>query len=325
MERRLMARGLGPFASTSATARTVGLARRRRAVDEQDRGVLSPADRHRLGVRIVLPIVQGLILVGLLIAGAGPLLWLAKASVSTSQDIVNAPLAWFPSGVQWGNLAEAWHKSAIDRYMLNTIVIALGQALVTLFICATCAYCLSVLRPRWAPVLSGGILATLFIPGIIVLVPLYLTVLDLPLIGGSLVDNYLALWLPGAANAFMILVVKRFFDAIPRDLFEAARLDGAGAWRTFGSIVLPLSRPILGVVALLTVMASWKDFLWPMLVLPTRTRQPISVALVLNLKNTELSIQMAALFLALLVPVVLFLVFQKQFLRGVSASSGVKG
>jgi len=296
-----------------------------RAEDAPERAILSATDRRRPGVRVVLFGVQALILVGLLIAGAGPILWLAKSAVSTTQDILTQPFGLWPSGIQLGNLVEAWNRSAIGRYMFNTVIIAAGQAVVTLFVCTTCAYCLSVLRPKWGPWLQGAILATLFIPGIVVLVPLYLTVLNLPGTGGTLIDNYLAIWLPGAANAFMILVIKRFFDALPRDLFEAARLDGAGAWRTFFSIVLPLSRPIMGVVALLTVMGSWKDFLWPMLVLPTRTLQPVSVALFLNLKNTELAIQLAALFLALLVPVILFVIFQKQFLRGVSASAGVKG
>ncbi|OJU39060.1 MAG: ABC transporter permease [Microbacterium sp. 69-10] len=311
-------------ARTAAAARPAPR-RRMRAEDAPERAILSATDRRRPGVRVVLFGVQALILVGLLIAGAGPILWLAKSAVSTTQDILTQPFGLWPSGIQLGNLVEAWNRSAIGRYMFNTVIIAAGQAVVTLFVCTTCAYCLSVLRPKWGPWLQGAILATLFIPGIVVLVPLYLTVLNLPGTGGTLIDNYLAIWLPGAANAFMILVIKRFFDALPRDLFEAARLDGAGAWRTFFSIVLPLSRPIMGVVALLTVMGSWKDFLWPMLVLPTRTLQPVSVALFLNLKNTELAIQLAALFLALLVPVILFVIFQKQFLRGVSASAGVKG
>ena len=313
------------LALTRAVVTRTAPRRRRADPEDQERGILSIADRRRPVVRVSLFAIQAVILVGLLIAGAGPILWLAKSAVSTTQDIITQPFAFWPSGIQLGNILEAWDRSAIGRYMLNTVLIAGGQAIVTLFVCTTCAYCLSVLRPKWGPWLQGAILATLFIPGIIVLVPLYLTVLDLPITGGTLIDNYLALWLPGAANAFMILVIKRFFDALPRDLFEAARIDGAGAWRTFFAIVLPLSKPIMGVVALLTVMGSWKDFLWPMLVLPTRILQPISVALFLNLKNTELSIQMAALFLALLVPVILFIVFQKQFLRGVSASAGVKG
>ena len=111
-------------------------------------------------------------------------------------------------------------------------------------------------------------LATLFIPGIVLLVPLYLTIVHPPIIGGSLLNNYLAVWLPMAANAFNILLVKRFFDNLPREIFEAAKTDGAGPFRLFWSIVLPMSKPILGVVSVFAIIAAWKDYLWPKLVLP---------------------------------------------------------
>jgi multiple sugar transport system permease protein len=194
-----------------------------------------------------------------------------------------------------------------------------------LFVCTTGAYVLSVLRPKWGPILSGAILATLFIPSIVSLVPLYLTVLKMPVIHANLTNTYWAVWLPAAASAFNVLVIKRFFDSIPREYFEAARIDGAGHVRVFTTVVLPLSRPILGVVALLAVIASWKDYLSPLLVLPDPALQPVSVALPKLAARSELNIQMAGLFLALLIPVVLFIVFQRSFLRGVGMSGGVKG
>lgn len=288
------------------------------------RSIVSDIDRRRPGVRFALGGVQIVILIGLIVAGLGPLLWLLKAALSTSQDILRDPFGFFPSGVQWDNLLEAWNTLRIGPLLFNTAVIAAGSAIVTLFVCTTVAYVLSVLRPAWGPILSGAILATLFIPAIVVLVPLYLTILDLPITGGSLANNYLALWLPAAANAFNILVVKRFFDTIPRDLYEAARMDGAGPVRVFFSIVLPLSRPILGVIGLLAIIASWKDFLWPFLVIQDSELQPISVALPLLTRRAELELQMAALFLAVIIPVALFLVFQRQVLRGVGAAGGIK-
>jgi multiple sugar transport system permease protein len=301
-------------------------AARRALADTGERSVISAADRKRPVVRRSLFTVQTVILIGLVVSGLGPLLWLLKASFSTAQDILRHPLGLFPSGIQWGTLWHTWTEARIGHYLGTTAIVAGGQLVITLVVCITIAYVLSVLRPKWGPVISGGILATLFVPATIILVPLYLSIVHVPLTGGaSLINNYLAVWLPGAANAFNILVVKRFFDALPRDLFEAARIDGAGPYRVLWTVVLPLSRPIIGVVALLTVMASWKDFLWPLLVLQNPDLQPISVALPQITKASSLNVQMAALFLALIVPVILFLVFQRQFLRGVSLSGGVKG
>ena len=302
---------------------------RRRGVpldDAIERSVISSADRRKPSVRIVLALVQGLILVGLLIAGLGPLLWLAKASISATQDILTEPFALWPSGVvQWDNLWFAWTRGRIGFYLGNTVIVAAGSWIASLTVSITAAYVLSVLKPKWGPALSWAILITLFIPHVVSLVPLYLTILDMPGLGVSLLNTYWAVWLPAAANAFNVLVIKRFFDSLPHELFEAARIDGAGNVRILVSLVLPLSKPIIAVVSLLTIIASWKDFLWPLLVLQSPDLQPISVALPRIADLYELSIQMAALFLALIVPVLLFLIFQRQFLRGVSLSGGTKG
>lgn len=308
----------------AATPETTRARRRRRTVEAQERGIISAADRRRPLVRYGLPLVQVLLFVGVLVAGVGPLLWLLKSGLSTSQDILQGPMSLWPSGIQWQNVPDAWVRVQIGSYLGNTAIIALGSMVSTLFVCTTGAFVLSVLRPKWGPLVTGGVLATLFLPGVISLVPLYLTILKLPLLGVNLQNTFWAVWLPQAAGAFNILVMKRYFDSIPRELIEAARIDGASNVRLFTALILPLSRPILGVVALLTVIASWKDYLWPLLVLPDPRLQPISVALPRVAEGTEISLQMSALFLAVLVPVVLFLVFQKQFLRGVGMSGGIK-
>ncbi len=169
-------------------------------------------------------------------------------------------------------------------------------------------------------------LATLFIPGIVLLVPLYLTIVHPPLLGDvSLLNNYLAVWLPMGANAFNILLVKRFFDSLPREVFEAARTDGAGPFRLFWSIVLPMSKPILGVVSVFAIIAAWKDYLWPMLVLPDPSVQPLSVRLPAVQSQTELDVFLAALAIATLIPIAMFLIFQSVFLRSAGLGGAVKG
>jgi multiple sugar transport system permease protein len=298
--------------------------KRRRTAEAQERGVISTADRQRPLVRYGLPAIQVLVLIGIVVAGVGPLLWLVKSGLSTSQDILRGPLSLWPSGIQWHNLPNAWTQVQIGSYLGNTAIVAIGSLVSTLFVCTTGAFVLSVLRPKWGPIITGLVLATLFLPGVISLVPLYLTILKMPVLGWNLQNTFWAVWLPQAAGAFNILVMKRYFDAIPRELIEAARIDGASNLRLFTALILPLSKPILGVVALLTVIGSWKDYLWPLLVLPDPTMQPISVALPRVADTTEISLQMSAMFLAVLVPVVLFLIFQKQFLRGVGMSGGIK-
>jgi multiple sugar transport system permease protein len=298
--------------------------KKRRTVEAQERGIISTADRQRPLIQYGLPLIQVLLFVGVVVAGVGPLLWLLKSGLSTSQDILKGPLSLWPSGIQWHNVPDAWVQVQIGSYLGNTAIIAIGSLISTLFVCTTGAFVLSVLRPKWGPIITGAVLATLFLPGVISLVPLYLTILKMPVIGVNLQNTFWAVWLPHAAGAFNILVMKRYFDAIPRELIEAARIDGASNLRLFTALILPMSKPILGVVALLTVIGSWKDYLWPLLVLPDPKMQPISVALPRVAETTELSLQMSALFLAVLIPVVLFLIFQKQFLRGVGMAGGIK-
>ncbi|GAT74988.1 ABC-type sugar transport system, permease component [Microbacterium sp. HM58-2] len=276
-------------------------------------------------MRLTLAIAYTVMFGALLIAGVGPLLWLAKAAVSTTQDTISAPWEWFPSGFAFSNITTAWNDLDVGRFLGNSVIMALGSWVTSIIVTASAAYVLSVLRPRWAPLLNGAILATLFIPGVVVLVPLYMTIVRVPGTSISLLNTFWAVWLPAAVSAFNIMVVKRFFDEIPIDIIEAARIDGAGAFRIFWQIVLPFARPILGVVSVLAVLASWKDFLWPKLVLQATELQPISVALPRLANTTELGVQMAAMFLGLVIPIAVFLLFQNQILRGVSLSGGSKG
>ncbi len=153
------------------------------------------------------------------------------------------------------------------------------------------------------------------------LIALYLTVLDLPLLHLSLPDTPWAVWLPAGANAFTILLVKQFFEDIPRDLFEAAQLDGAGWFTIFWRIVLPMSRPILAVVSLLSIMTAWKEFLWPLIVLTDPETQPLAVALPRLAQATDPAYLIAGLLIASIPPI---LIFQRSIVKGIGFT-GLKG
>jgi multiple sugar transport system permease protein len=276
-------------------------------------------------VRVALRLTHAVVLVLLVLVGLGPILWLVKASISTTQDTLRSPMALFPSGVDWANLATAWSTVHIDLHFANSMIIATGAWLVQLVVATTGGYALSVLRPRYGPILYWLVLSTLFVPAVVLLVPLYLTVLDPPLLGISLINSFWAVWLPAGANAFNVLLTKRFFDNLPREIFEAARIDGAGPYRIFWSVLLPMSRPILGVVSVFAFIAAWKDFLWPLLVLPDPDVQPLSVRLPTLARSIELDVLLAALTISALIPMVLFLVFQRTFLRSAGLSGALKG
>jgi multiple sugar transport system permease protein len=291
----------------------------------EDRGIASVADWRRKRVRFPLGSSQFVLLILLIVAGLGPILWLAKSAITPTQDTLRTPMAIFPHGVDWANLATAWSTVHIDVQFMNTLWVALGSWILQVLVASTGGYVLSVLRPKYAAIVNGLVLGTLFVPAVVLLVPLYLTILDPPLIGASLINTFWAVWLPAGANAFNILLVKRFFDNLPREVFEAARTDGAGAYRLFWSVVLPMSRPILGVVSVFAIINAWKDYLWPLLVLRDPMVQPLSVRLPTLQKAIELDVYLAALAISTLIPVILFIVFQRLCLRSAGFGGAVKG
>ena len=288
------------------------------------RGYTSALERHRPRIRWGRGVVHAALLVFLVVGALGPVLWLAKAAISPTQDTLRHPLGWFPHGVAWSNLHTAWFDLNLERYFVNTLVIAAGSWLTQMLVATTAGFALSVLRPRIGRLLYGAVLITMFVPIVVLLVPLYVTILDLPLVHTNLVNTYWGAFLPAGASAFNVALMKRFFDGLPREVIEAARVDGAGDFRLFWNIVLPMSKPVLGVVSVFAVLAAWKDFLWPLIVLPDPSKQPLSVRLPTLAPVTDLGVFLAALLISTSLPIVFFLVFQRFFLRG-GLEGAVKG
>jgi multiple sugar transport system permease protein len=299
--------------------------RRTRTSSESGQSLISPVDWRRPGVKWGVGGAQVLLLVGLVVVGLGPLLWLAKSAITPTTDTITHPMSLFPNGTAWSNLRVAWSDVEVGRYFWNTVVLATGSWLSQIIVATTGGYALSVLRPKYARLVTGLLLTTLFVPAVVLLVPLYISIVDPPFINHSFIDSYWAIWLPAAASAFNVVLMMRFFDNLPREIFEAARIDGAGPFRLFLYIVLPMSRPILAVVSVFAILASWKDFLWPLLVLTNPDIQPLSVRLPTIQSQTELGIFLAAMFIACLVPIAGFLIFQRSFLRGSGLGGALKG
>jgi multiple sugar transport system permease protein len=288
------------------------------------RRLLSPADRRRWPVRAGWGGMLTVLVVAVVVAGAGPLYWTAKSAVSATPDLLAHPLSLWPSTAQWHNLADAWTTLRIGHYLVNTAVFVGGSWLTQLLVATTAGYALSVLRPSFGRFVYGAILATLFLPTTVSMVALYLTVLHVPGLGVSLTDTPLAVWLPAGAHAFNILLAKQFFDTLPRELFEAADVDGAGHLRVFWRIVLPMSTPLIAVISLLSIMTAWKDFLWPLIVITDPDKQPLAVALPRLANSADQALLLAGMFIAIVPPLLIFIVFQRYIVRGVGFT-GLKG
>ena len=256
-----------------------------------------------------------------------PLYWMVTAALKTPAQMAdNTVTSLLPTSFHLSNYADAWNQMNIAHFFANTVLYAAGGWFIQMAVDVSTAYALSKLRPVFGKAIFAGMLASLMLPATALLVPAYLNITSLPIIHVNLLNSPWGLWLPGAANAFNVYVLKRFFDQIPDELLDAAAIDGASQLQILWRIIMPLSRPVLAVISIFSVIAMWKDFLWPMLVLQDPEAQTLSVALQrLSATNQVPPTEMiAGLAIASVPMVVVFLVFQRHILAGLSAGA-VKG
>ncbi|MFD3676963.1 carbohydrate ABC transporter permease [Streptomyces sp. NPDC058613] len=285
------------------------------------RTLIAPAELTRPVARFLHRFVLGATLTGFTLAFVFPLYWMVTGALKSSAELAEPSPRLLPSTWHPESYTEAWTNVGLAGYFMNTVLLALGAWMFQLVIDVCAAYALSKLRPVLGNVVLGMMLATLMLPVSALLVPTYLTVVDVPLVHVNLINTPFAIWLPAAANAFNIFILKRFFDQIPAELLDAARIDGAGTPRILRSVILPLSRPVLAVVSIFAVVGVWKDFLWPMLVLPDEAKQPITVALNRLAEFMPANQLLAGMVMASIPLIVLFLLFQRHIISGLTAGS----
>ncbi|MFG3295935.1 carbohydrate ABC transporter permease [Streptomyces sp. NPDC048179] len=285
------------------------------------RTLISPATLARpRGRAVYWTVFTGVVLLFAL-AFLFPVYWMVTGAMKSPDEVARTPPTLVPTHWHLSGYTDAWDLMQLPEHLWNTVVQAAGAWAFQLVFCTAAAYALSKLKPAFGKVVLGGILATLMVPAQALVVPKYLTVADLPLLHTSLLNDPLGIWLPAVANAFNLYLLKRFFDQLPRDVLEAAEIDGAGKLRILWSVVLPMSRPVLGVVSIFALVAVWQDFLWPLMVFSDTDKQPISVALVQLSQNIQLTVLIAAMVIASIPMVALFLVFQRHIIAGISAGS----
>jgi multiple sugar transport system permease protein len=297
---------------------------RRVRTDPPARTLVSAAQRRGARARAVYWLVFGGVLLAFTFAFLFPLYWAVTGAMKSSVELAQTPPTPLPRAWHPGTYRTAWSGLDLARYLRNTVVVVAGAWAVQLAVDVPAAYALSKLRLRLGKPILALMLATLMLPASALLVPTYLTVANLPILHVNLINTPLAIWLPAAANAFNIYVLKRFFDQVAEELLDAARIDGAGPVTTMWHIVLPLSRPILAVVSIFAVVAAWKDFIWPLLVFPDPAKQTVSVAVARVAPDVPINYLLAGLVLASVPMVVAFIAFQRHILAGLTAG-GLKG
>ncbi|MFC1411696.1 carbohydrate ABC transporter permease [Streptacidiphilus sp. N1-12] len=320
--------GSGPTTAATGTPRS-GRRRGRRTAESgtATRSLISDLELARPRARVLYFLTLTGTVVVFAAAFLFPLYWMVTAALKTPAQMAdNTVGSLVPTSFQLSNYADAWNEMHIAHFFLNTVYYAAGGWFIQIVVDVTTAYALSKLRPVFGRAVFGMMLASLMLPATALLVPAYLNITSLPFIHLNLLNSPWGLWLPGAANAFNVYVLKRFFDQIPDELLDAASIDGASRLQILGRIILPLSRPVLAVISILSVIGIWKDFLWPMLVLQDPEAQTLSVALQRLSATTQVppTEMIAGLAIASVPMVVVFLVFQRHILAGLSAGA-VKG
>ncbi|MFE9134558.1 carbohydrate ABC transporter permease [Streptomyces sp. NPDC007355] len=288
------------------------------------RTLISPAVLARPRGKVLYRTVFAAVVLLFTLVFLGPLYWLVSSGFKDAQEVIQTPPTLVPASFEAANYTRAWEVMDLATLLFNTLYYAFGALAFQLVLDVAAAYSLSKLRPLFGKAILGMMLATLMIPATVLVVPQYLTVLDVPVVERNLLNTPWAIWLPAVTNAFNIFLLKRFFDSIPKELLDAASMDGASSVRVLWSIVLPISRPILGVVSIFAVVGVWKDFLWPMLTLPDPSKQTLNVGIYSLSNGVPVNVLIAALTIASVPTLLIFLIFQRNIMSGLTAG-GLKG
>ena len=249
-----------------------------------------------------------------------PVYWVLVTAISPGGLAQTTGFTLWPQRVDLGVFARAFADQPAGRWLVNSIVIASGSVVLSVVISLLAGYAFAKFRFRGRNALFALMLVTIMVPIQVIMVPEFVIVSRL-----GLVDSPWAVIMPTAAQAVSIFMARQFLTGVPDELIEAARVDGAGEWRIFLRIVLPLSGPLVAVLTILTFVWRWNDFVWPLVALQTPRNYTISVGLAaLNGTFSHPWDEMMAITLLSMVPVVaVFLAFQKRFVQGV-AESGLK-
>lgn len=278
-----------------------------------------PQTAHRSPVRRILLYAALVLIAAVFIM---PVYWLFSSAVKPSGEIYRYPLQWIPHHLHWSNFTNAWHDAPFGSFFVNSMIVTAVGTAIKMVLATGSAYAFTFLPFPFKRFLFLLLLGALMTPGTITLLTNYLTASDL-----GWVDTYAGLIVPGAGSAFGMFLLRQQMLALPREVFEAARVDGASHLRILVRMVIPMSRPMMITVSLISVIEVWNDFIWPLIITTTTQMRTLPIGL-LYLKSQEgyndWGAIMAGTVMVAAPMLIVFLLAQRYIVAGFSGGA-VKG
>ncbi|MBQ7408279.1 MAG: carbohydrate ABC transporter permease [Clostridia bacterium] len=277
--------------------------------------------------RVWPKVVYGLFILFMLtvvVVSVLPPISLFFAGFKNPQDIYSVPFKLLPESFDFSKIAKVWTDMNFGKYFVNSVIVIAGALVCSIVFNGLLAYATAIVKPAGHKVVYSLVLGSMMIPAVLSIVPLFNQIVKL-----QLTNKHIALWLAAGANAYHFVLFHTYFKSLPKSLMEAARLDGCSKLTLFYRIVAPLSAPIIGVVAIFTLNATWSDFLLPFLVLKQDATRTVMVKIFDMQSNMSTSAQfgmdylLVVLSISMIPPIALFIIFQKQITGSVS-TSGMK-
>jgi multiple sugar transport system permease protein len=280
-------------------------------------------------------LVSHLALIAGAVAMVVPFVWMISTSLKPADQLFTVPPTWVPSPVHWDNYVKAMGAGNFGRYAMNSLFLGVANLVTNVVLSALAGYAFARLRFPGRSVLFLLVLATLMVPYQVTIIPLFVIIRHIPLFGGNdalgqggigWINSYWGLIVPGAVGAFGIFMLRQFFQTLPVELEDAARIDGAGELRIFWQIMLPLAMPAVATLAIFSFQAGWNAFLWPLLITTTDDMRTIQLGLTVFVQqySTQWDQLMAATVVATLPVIVVFGFGQRLLVRSI-AFTGLKG
>ncbi len=258
------------------------------------------------------------------LAGILPSLWILLSGFKDVKEMYQVPPNLLPKEIRLGKLVEVWNYLDFTQSYIATFVLSLGNLAFAIIFPALGGYVLSRLRPKGSKLVRTILFWTMMMPTQMRMVPIFMSIVDVPFLHINMTNSYLPIWFMYGANIFDCLMFKSFFDSISISYLEAARIDGCTDNKIFAKIILPLSKPIIAVVTIRTFIDSWGTYMWPLLLLSDDKLAPMGLKLYKLKSGYRIDEYMLGLIFGIIPAFVMYLCFHKQMLQGMNIG-GVKG